>query len=52
MNNNEKQLAARFPMLEKELITDMAQEAEWKSTKQGETIIRSGQYLRSAFFNF
>lgn len=49
MNNIEKQLSGRFPMLEKELIAEMAQEAEWKSIKQGETIIRSGQYLRSAF---
>ena len=49
MNNVEKQLSARFPMLERELIAEMAEHAEWKSIKQGATLIRSGEYLRSAF---
>ena len=36
-------------MLERELIAEMAEHAEWKSIKQGATLIRSGEYLRSAF---
>jgi CRP/FNR family transcriptional regulator len=48
MNNIQKQLSEKFPLLEKRLIDEMSEHAEIKTIKQGETIIRSGQYIRSA----
>lgn len=44
----EKELAKHFPTLEKELLSEILKAAEVKSIKEGETIIRTGQNIRTA----
>lgn len=44
----EKDIAGRFPSLEKELIVDILKVAEVRTLKNGESLIRTGQNIRSA----
>jgi CRP/FNR family transcriptional regulator len=46
MNLTEQELAQRFPSLEKELIAEMAQAGEVKTFKEGDVLMRVGQYIR------
>ena len=44
----EKEIALHFPMLEAELVSEMAEFAEIKTIPEDETIMRTGQNIRSA----
>jgi CRP/FNR family transcriptional regulator len=46
MNLTEQELAQRFPSLEKELIAEIAQAGEVKTFKEGDVLMRVGQYIR------
>lgn len=43
----EKELAKRFPTLEKDLLAEIAQIAEEKGFSEGDTIMRTGQNIRA-----
>jgi CRP/FNR family transcriptional regulator len=44
----EIQLEKHFPTLEKELLTEIVKNAELKSVRKGDTIMRTGQNIRTA----
>lgn len=44
----EKELAIYFPSLEKELLSEIVKAAEIKTVHENETIVRTGQNIRSA----
>ncbi len=43
----EKELEAKFPSLQKSLVQEMVQVGEIKTFAEGETMMRTGQYIRS-----
>lgn len=47
MSLSEQEILERFPSFEKELVKEMAGVAELKTFKEGETLMRTGQYIRS-----
>lgn len=47
MNGLEKNIAEKYPSLEKGLIHQMASVGEQKTIKAGEVFMRTGQYIRS-----
>ena len=48
MDDLEKELKAKFPGLENELVKEMAQSCIIRTIKEGDVIIQSGQNIRSA----
>lgn len=44
----EKELAKHFPTLEKDLLAEMVKVGEFKTVSEGDTVIRTGQNIRSA----
>jgi CRP/FNR family transcriptional regulator, anaerobic regulatory protein len=48
MNHIVQDLSIHFPIFEKDLLKEIMAVAEFKTVKEGETIIRSGQNIRSA----
>jgi CRP/FNR family transcriptional regulator, anaerobic regulatory protein len=44
----EKELGQRFPTLEKDLLSEIAKYADVKTIHEGDTIMRTGQNIRSA----
>lgn len=44
----EKELAKHFPTLEKELLAEISNVAEYKSIAEGDTIMKTGQNIRAA----
>lgn len=47
MDELEKTIADKFPLLEKELIRDMVQVSDVRTVQPGELLMRTGQYIRS-----
>lgn len=47
MNTTVNDLAAVFPNLEKELLEEMQSVGEWKTYKEGDVLMRTGQNIRS-----
>ena len=47
MDELEKTIADKFPLLEKELIKDMVQVSDVRTVQPGELLMRTGQYIRS-----
>jgi len=52
MNEFEKEIAGKFPMLEKELIEEIVQVSEVRTIKEGEVMMRTGQYIKSTLLVF
>lgn len=48
MDDLQRKIASTFPELEKALVLEMAQHAEVRDVQAGETIMRTGQYFKSA----
>jgi CRP/FNR family transcriptional regulator len=44
----EKELAKHFPKLEEELLSEIAASADIKTVRAGDTVMRTGQNIRSA----
>ena len=47
MNIQEQEILHYFPALQKELVQEMADVGELKNFKEGEVLMRTGQYIRS-----
>ncbi|MEI6948575.1 Crp/Fnr family transcriptional regulator [Paraflavisolibacter sp. H34] len=47
MNPTPQELARRFPTFEKDLLAEMAEVGEIRFFKEGDALLRTGQYIRS-----
>jgi CRP/FNR family transcriptional regulator, anaerobic regulatory protein len=47
MNNIEEDISRHFPGLQKEVVQQIAEAGELKTFKEGEVLMRTGQYIRS-----
>jgi CRP/FNR family transcriptional regulator, anaerobic regulatory protein len=47
MNNIEQDITRHFPTLQKEVVQQIAEAGELKTFKEGEVLMRTGQYIRS-----
>lgn len=47
MKISEQELALQFPTFEKELLHDLSEAGEIKTFKEGDVLMRTGQYIRS-----